>query len=351
VSGDDRPDVESDGGTVAAPSASASSRSVDEVLRGIEYRQWLARGLLVAGLVALAGLTWVGMGFLGVKPDDLARQFPTFVESLQAFLTPDFVDFTTYSRENELTGWSGLVESLLNPSSLLTSLGSQEGIVGVSVVTVVIGFTGTVLGFPLALLLGVLGSERVTPFPFNFLFRGLMSTIRAVPALVWILIYIPLAGISPVSAMLAVATDTVGNLGRLFTDELEEIDDGPIEAIRSTGARDSQVISFGMLSQVSSSFVAWTLYILEINTRIAISLGVVGAGGIGQYINLRIDLFAFSRAAAGLIMVVFIVLSVELLSSRLRARLRPSEHEAKSIVDVLASLADPDRWLGTNARR
>jgi phosphonate transport system permease protein len=175
-----------------------------------------------------------------------------------------------------------------------------------------------------------------------------MSTIRAVPALVWILIFIPLSGISPISAMLAVATDTIGNLGRLFTDELEEIDEGPIEAIRSTGASSSQIVSFGMLSQVSSSFIAWTLYILEINTRIAISLGVVGAGGIGQYITLRIDLFAYSRAAAGLLMVVFIVLTVELTSSRLRARLRPEEDADTGLVDAIRSLGDMNKWLGTN---
>jgi phosphonate transport system permease protein len=327
---------------------STDSRSIDEVLNRLNNRQRIRRVLTVVGIVAVIAVTWIGMQFLGFKTDDLARQLPTFIQSLTEFLSPDFVDFTGYSRENEITGWAGLYESLLRPGELLSSLVAQEGIVGVSVVTIVIGFTGTVLGFPLALLFGVLGSERVTPFPFNFIFRGTMSTIRAVPALVWILIFIPLSGISPVSAMLAVATDTIGNLGRLFTDELEEIDEGPIEAIRSTGASSSQIVSFGMLSQVSSSFIAWTLYILEINTRIAISLGVVGAGGIGQYINLRIDLFAYSRAAAGLLMVVFIVLTVELTSSRLRARLRPEEDSDTSLVDAIKSLGDMSKWLGTN---
>jgi phosphonate transport system permease protein len=327
---------------------STDSRSVDEVLSRLNNRQRIRRVLTIVGLVAVIAVTWLGMQFLGFQYDDLARQVPVFIESLTEFLSPDFVDFTGYSKENEINGLAGLVESLLRPGEIYSSLLAQEGIVGVSVVTVVIGFTGTVLGFPLALLFGVLGSERVTPFPFNFIFRGTMSTIRAVPALVWILIFIPLSGISPISAMLAVATDTIGNLGRLFTDELEEIDEGPIEAIRSTGASSSQIVSFGMLSQVSSSFIAWTLYILEINTRIAISLGVVGAGGIGQYITLRIDLFAYSRAAAGLLMVVFIVLTVELTSSRLRARLRPEEDADTGLVDAIRSLGDMNKWLGTN---
>ena len=325
------------------------SDEVDDVLQRLEYRLHIRRILTVFGVAGIVAVAYFGTQFLGVKVDDLVGQFPTWVNSLNAFLTPDFVDFTTYSKENEITGWNGLIASLTNPGSLLTSLTTQQGIVGASVVTIVIGLTGTILGFPLALLFGVLGSERVTPFPFNFIFRGTMSTIRAVPALVWILIFIPLAGISPVSAMLAVATDTIGNLGRLFTDELEEIQEGPIEAIRSTGASSPQVVSFGMLSQVSSSFIAWTLYILEINTRIAISLGVVGAGGIGQYITLRIDLFAFSRAAAGLIMVVFIVLTVELTSSRIRAYLRPEEEAGGGFLETVKSLGDVNKWLGRDA--
>ena len=224
-------------------------------------------------------------------------------------------------------------------------------IVSAVVMTLAIGIVGTILGFPFALFFGVFGSERVTPFPFNFLFRGVMSTIRAIPALVWVFIYAALVPLSPLTAMLAVATDTVGNLGRLFTDELEEIEEGPIEAVSSTGASRLQVINFGMLSQVSTSFVAWTLYILEINTRIAISLGVVGAGGLGQYIQQNLNLFNSYRAGAGLVTLLALVLSIELLSSRLRARLRPSEHDSKSFLDSLRDLTDSSKWLGTSTDR
>jgi len=322
---------------------------IESVLGSLERRQRVRRAMTVLAVLALLGVTVAGTTFLGFTLADMVRQLPTFVRKLSEFLAPDFHFFTVYATNHGYHGWNALVQSVLHPGSFVQSIAerdSQSSIVGFSLVTIVIGFTGTVIGFPLALLLGVLGSERVTPFPFNFVFRGTMSTIRAVPALVWVLIYVPLAGISPVSAMLAVGTDTVGNLGRLFTDELEEIDDGPIEAINSTGASRSQTVTFGMLSQVSNSFVAWTLYILEINTRIAISLGVVGAGGIGQYISGRIQLLDFSQAAAGILMVVVIVISVEMISSRLRARLRPGEHDRKSFLDALRDLGDAGKWLG-----
>ncbi|WP_327051242.1 phosphonate ABC transporter, permease protein PhnE [Halomicrococcus gelatinilyticus] len=326
----------------------ADERARDEQLRRLERRRRLTQLLEVGLVVAVLALTYLGLQFIQFEPGDLVKQIPEEIKFIQGFLPPNFVDFTVYTQNNGISGLQAVPASLGDfGGRILDSLGSQRpSLVRASLVTVVLGFTGTVLGFPLALLFGVLGSERVTPFPFNFLFRGVMSAIRAIPALVWILIYVPLSGINQVTAVLAIATDTVGNLGRLFTDELEEIDDGPIEAVSSTGASRTQVVGFGMLSQVSSSYVAWTLYILEINTRIAISLGVVGAGGIGRYIRNRQDLLYYRETAAGIVMVFVIVISIELLSSRIRARLRPGEHEGRSLVDALRDLADPGRWLG-----
>lgn len=326
--------------------------AIDDVLADIESRQRTRRILGVLGILAIVAVTVGGATYLGFLLSDLVRQFSKWTTFLAAFLSPDFTEFTIYSRQNGIGGINAFVSSLLNPATLVESSGldwSGTLLLASGIITIVIGFTGTVIGFPLALAFGILGSERVTPFPFNFIFRGIMSTIRAVPSLVWILIYVPLVGINPVGAMLAVATDTIGNLGRLFTDELEEIDDGPIEAIRSTGAQRPQVVFFGMLSQVSNGFIAWTLYVLEINTRIAISLGVVGAGGIGQYISLAIRGFRYGEAAAGIFVVIVIVLSVEMLSSRVRARLRPGEHEGTSLVESLRDLGDGNKWFGAGA--
>ncbi|ESS04273.1 MAG: hypothetical protein A07HR67_01263 [uncultured archaeon A07HR67] len=106
-----------------------------------------------------------------------------------------------------------------------------------------------------------------------------------------------------------------------------------------------------MLSQVSRSFIAWTLYILEINTRIAISLGVVGAGGLGLMIRNSQDLFEFQQTAAGLVMVFIVVLGIELVSSRIRARLRPGEHEGKGLLEAIRGLFDARKWLGVGDGR
>jgi phosphonate transport system permease protein len=350
----DDAELTTDGGT---PQQTGSH--IVEVRERLERAQIIRTAASFVLLAVVVVLVYQGLKTVGIDGVDFEQQLPIFIESLEDFIPPNFRDFTLYSKANGLgatdsgTGnLSGLWGSLTHPGTFVESILTEEGrsrtIVGLSVITIIIGFVGTALGAPLALLFGVLGSERVTPFPFNFIFRGTMSTIRAIPALVWILIFIPLTGLSPVSAVFAIATDTIGNMGRLFTDELEEINTGPIEAIQSTGGSRPQVITFGMLSQVRNSFIAWGLYILEINTRIAISLGVVGAGGIGEYINLRISSFAFSQAAAGIVMVVVIVLTVELVSSRIRAWLRPEE-ESKGFLEMVQDLGNPKKWLGTNA--
>jgi len=198
-------------------------------------------------------------------------------------------------------------------------------IFGQAGITLAMGFAGTLIGFPLALLFGVLGSERVTPFPFNFLFRGTMSFIRSIPALVWVLVFIPLAGLGAAAATIAIAVDTIGNLGRLFVDELEEVEDGPIEAMQTTGANRPQIIVFGMLSQVRTSFIAWTLYILEINVRIAVTVGVYGAGGLGQIVEVQRGLRQYTHMMAGLLCIFALIITVELFSQRLRSRLRSDE--------------------------
>jgi phosphonate transport system permease protein len=331
-----------------------------------QFRRLLYVGIL-AGVVYLTYfvfLDFLGFSFSTLTSERATTQMQSFVNGL---LPPNFEDFTTYTKTNEITGLEALITSLTTwdigllwgvipgvwPTHIMDTLaqanaGNGNVIVSAAYTTVAAGFVGTVLGFPLALTFGVLGSERVVPFPFNFFFRGTMSTIRAIPAIVWTLIYIPIFGISPATGVLAITTDTIGNLGRLFTDELEEIEDGPIEAVRSTGGGRVQVVIFGMLSQVTNSFIAWTLYILEINTRIAITLGVLGVGGLGMYIDNQIGLLdaGYQNAMAGIFMVIFIVLSIELVSSRIRARLRPGEHDGQGLIDTILGLLSPNKWLG-----
>ena len=266
----------------------------------------LSQSALLAGIAVLFGWSLSAVGFWSTG---WIEYWPQFVDALANYFPPKlyfglipFVDLGQYYQ-------------FMN----------EAGLVGEAGITLAIALAGTVMGAPLALLFGILGNERVTPFPLNFVFRGVMSVIRSIPSLVWALIYVPLGGITPVTATLAIGTDTIGELGRLLTDELEEIDDGPIEGIRSTGANKPQVITFGMISQIVRPFIAWAMFILENNVRSAVSLGIIGAGGLGVTLTVEEQTFQFTNMMATILFIVLLVMSVEMISQRTRSYLREDD--------------------------
>ncbi|WP_231188398.1 phosphonate ABC transporter, permease protein PhnE [Haladaptatus sp. DYF46] len=300
---------------------STQSDSFDGNVRGrletIRQQKRLRRLLYLVGFgfVMIAfGATYTVVGFSVTK---LVAYWPAFADALG-----DYFPMTTVI---------GL--PILDVGRYIDFI-LAENLLNLSVVTISMAFTGTLLGLPGALVMGTLGSERVTPFPFNFVFRITMSVIRAIPALVWALIFIPLGGVTPFTGTLAIAVDTMGYLGRLFTDELEEIDDGPVEGVQSTGANKKQTVYFGMLSQVIRQYIAWGMYIFELNVRIAITLGLIGAGGLGFVMNMQRQTFQYTNMMAAILVSVVLILAIEMTSQRIRSRLR-DDTETKGFVEII----------------
>jgi phosphonate transport system permease protein len=293
-------------------------------LHDIQTRRRIGWVLKIVAVVAVAVFFVLAYGVVGFSISEMMKYWPEFAQALAGYFPTTtyfgvvpFLDVGRY--------WQFIV---------------AEKLFQQSIVTVSMAFLGTLLGLPGALLLGTLGSERIMPFPFNFVFRGTMSIIRAVPALVWALIFIPLGGVTPFTGTLAIATDTMGYLGRLFTDELEEIGDGPIEGIESTGAGKRQVVFFGMLSQVMRQYIAWAMYIFELNVRIAITLGLIGAGGLGYVMMIQRQTFQYTNMMAAIFVSVVLLLSIEMTSQRIRSYLR--NDETQGVLELLKGL--PRRW-------
>ncbi|MFC7057662.1 PhnE/PtxC family ABC transporter permease [Halovenus salina] len=332
--------VQTDGGTATPQPETPDDEPLDDDITGALDKIRQARKRRALGWVATLGV--IGFLFLqaifAVRLPDENYQIGFFIDSLGDFFpTTDyfgvipFIDVGEYIdyilQNNLLFDADKFFELFSDPMAFFFDGLGMFDMFGQAGITLAMGLAGTIIGFPLALTFGTLGSERVTPFPFNFLFRGTMSAIRSIPAIIWLLILIPFAGLGPASATFAIAVDTVGNLGRLFVDELEEIEEGPIEAMDMAGANYPQRVFFGMISQVRTSFIAWTLYILEINVRIAVTLGAFGAGGLGEIVNVERGLFNFDHVMATLICIFFLVISVEIFSQRLRSRLRSDEQK------------------------
>ncbi|PSP55384.1 phosphonate ABC transporter, permease protein PhnE [Halobacteriales archaeon QS_1_67_19] len=337
-----------DGGTAAEEAPGVASDIADQFESIRRTRRRRAVGWLA--LIAFLGFVTV-QAFAATELLNPDARMDTFVESLGQFFpiafhfeVLPFLDVGQYIEfiRNENLLYDPEIGGLLfqwppDPGDAYAFFFRELGIFsifGEAGITLAMGFVGTILGFPFALVFGTLGSERVVPFPFNFAFRGTMSFIRAIPAIIWTLIFIPFLGLGPASAAVAIAFDTIGNLGRLFVDELEEIEDGPIEAMRTTGASKPQIVFFGMLSQVRTAFIAWTLYIFEINVRIAVTVGVLGAGGLGYIVTAQQNLLRFTNMMATLWAIFLLIISVELFSQRLRSRLR-SDEERLSLWELI----------------
>ena len=151
--------------------------------------------------------------------------------------------------------------------------------------------------------------------------KALLNLLRTVPHLVWALILVFAVGLGPFPGMLALGLHTGGVLGRLFGEVMENVATQPIEALQATGASRLQILVYGILPQVLPECVAYTLYRWEVNIREAVILGYVGAGGLGQQIQIAISLFLEHRLFTLILAIYLIVTAVDALSAYLRNRL------------------------------
>jgi phosphonate transport system permease protein len=119
--------------------------------------------------------------------------------------------------------------------------------------------------------------------------------------------------------VLALSVHGAGMLGKFFSEAVEEIDAGPVEALRATGASGIQTVVFAVLPQVLPSWIAATLYRFEVNLRASTILGMVGAGGIGFELYSSMRLFQYQDTATCIVVILALVMSADYLSSRLRA--------------------------------
>lgn len=224
-----------------------------------------------------------------------------------------------------------LLEEMLAPSELWPQL-RADGLTLASAAfeTLAIAAVGTAIGLPLAVPLGVLAASNVTPRYVYTPVRLFLGGVRAVPSMVYALLFVVLAGIGPVAGALAIAMGTVGDLGRLFADEMEEIDRAPVEAVASSGAGLAATTAAARLPQVSTAYVAWTLFYLELNARKSSVLGIVGAGGIGYPLIMAFRARNYTRVMAAVVAILGLVVGVELVANRLRDLLDAERRAARN---------------------
>jgi len=187
--------------------------------------------------------------------------------------------------------------------------------------TVQIAIVGTAVAAVLALPVGFAAARNAAPRWLFYSSRLLLNTFRAVDTLVYALFFVAAVGLGPFPGVLAVIVYTATVLAKLYSEAIEAIEPGPLEAVRATGATRLQVLRWGVLPQLAPQFLSFTLYRFETNIRAAAILGFVGAGGIGFYVQTYLRLLNYPAAASVLLVLVALVMVVDFASSRLRARL------------------------------
>jgi phosphonate transport system permease protein len=199
-------------------------------------------------------------------------------------------------------------------------------VVDLSLVTLLMALLATTVGsffaIPLSFLAArnIMGSHVIGRAVY-FAFRTLFNLWRSVEPMILVVICAAWVGIGPFAGVLALALNNIPNLGKLFSETIEEIDTGPVEAITATGANKPQILSFAIIPQLVPKFLAFILYQWDINIRMSTVIGFVGGGGIGQFFRLQVGMNQYAAAGMAVWAIVTMVWTMDYLSARARERL------------------------------
>jgi phosphonate transport system permease protein len=198
-----------------------------------------------------------------------------------------------------------------------------------------IAWVGTIIAASLSLPLAILAARNLTTKSSSFVIRQLFILIRSVPELLLAMVLIPVTGLGPWTGVLAIGLHSIGTLGRLSSEVMEGIDEGPVEAIASSGAGRLAQIRFGVIPQVMPTITAYWLYRFEINIRASAVLGAVGVGGIGLELIQQLAFRNYARVGTVLFLTIAVVLAIDTVSARLRRRIITGNREAGPVAIFL----------------
>ena len=189
--------------------------------------------------------------------------------------------------------------------------------------TIEIAFLGTFIAIVLSIPLGLFSARNLAPNYFVYLVcKTVVIFFRAIPEFIIAMILVIAIGFGAMPGVLALGLHTMGFLAKFYAEDIEHINKGPIDALKSSGATKSQIISFGVIPQILPSFVANNLYILDRNVRMATMLGIVGAGGIGYELQSSFRMFEYERVSAIIILIFVTIFLIDHLSAFIRSKIK-----------------------------
>ncbi len=193
-------------------------------------------------------------------------------------------------------------------------------------ITIFQAMLATTLGAILALPFSFLAARNLTGRSrlliwLYYLTRGMLNILRSIEALLYVVIFVFWVGIGPFAGMLGLAVTSFALIGKLFSEAIENIDDGPIEAVTATGANRLQVIVYAVLPQIVPPFISYLLYQWDINIRMATIIGFAGGGGVGFILSTFFNSLQYHKAGTVVAFIVIVVALMDFASAKLRQTL------------------------------
>jgi phosphonate ABC transporter permease subunit PhnE len=153
-----------------------------------------------------------------------------------------------------------------------------------------------------------------------YITRTLLNATRAIEALIWVIIFVVWVGIGPFAGVMALSLHTVAALAKLYSEQVESISAGPLEAVRATGATRLQMIIYAVIPQIIPPYISFTMYRWDINVRMSTIIGFAGGGGIGFLLYQNINLMNYRAASAQMLAIAIVVALMDYLSSYMREK-------------------------------
>ncbi len=270
----------------------ASVNSLLEERRGavLEQVRGKANGRTLIWVVALVALhVWAFRG-VNFSPAELVRGLPYLFDLVSRMVPPAL----------------SVVPEMIRPT----------------LETLQMAIVATTAGAILALPVGFAAARNVNGnHAVYHLVRFVLDALRAIPEMIYALIFVAAVGLGAFPGVMALILDSVGYLGKMYSEVIENIDPKPVEAVKAAGAIPSQVVSFAVLPQALPVMLSYVLYKGEVNVRAATVLGIVGAGGIGFELQQYMRLFKYPEAVTIIILILVIVTVIDRASACIRARL------------------------------
>ena len=228
--------------------------------------------------------------YVGFSPLNLAKGLPNIGRFIGALFPPDI----------------SIMPSLMKPA----------------LDTVMMAFVGTSIATVLSIPLALLAAGNVMPYSIvTRISRVIIGLNRVIPDIVFALIFIAAVGLGTFPGTLALAIHSIGMLGKLYRERIEEVDASKLESIMALGGNRLQMVRYAVMPEVLPSMVSNTLFRFDHNMRQSIVMGFVGAGGLGFKLIVAMRLFRYNELLSILLVTFILVLIVEFVSDRLRKRL------------------------------